>query len=98
MYDGDGILNLGYDASITEYSAGRIKFTVRPQTVRENGVFVQLLQTNPANPVCNIRVVLARDEYNYEKDLVTENFMTFIQQFSTIRTMDLQRTNVSPIK
>lgn len=55
------MITLGFDATATEYSAGRIKFTVKPQTVRDNGVIVKLLLTNPANPVKNIRVVLARD-------------------------------------
>lgn len=98
LYDGDGVMTLGFDAAVTEYSAGRIRFTVKPQTVRDNGVIVQLLLTNPANPVKNIRVILARDEYNFQKDLLTENFMTFISQFSTIRSMDLLSTNGSPIQ
>lgn len=61
LYDGDGILNLGFDAAATETSAGRIKFTVTPTTVRDNGVIVRLYLTNPANPVRNIRVLLAED-------------------------------------
>lgn len=61
-------------------------------------MLVRLLQTNPANPVRNIRVVLARDEYNFEIDLLSANFMTFISQFSTIRFMDLLRTNGCPVK
>jgi len=65
LYEGDGVMTLGFDATITEYSAGRIRFTVKPSTVRDNGVIVKLLLTNPANPVKNIRVVLARDEYNF---------------------------------
>lgn len=98
LYDGDGVIQLGMDATQTEYSAGRIKFTVTPSTVRDNGIYVRLLSTNPNNPVQNIRVVLERDEYNYYKDLLTENFMTFMQQFSTIRFMDLLGTNGSPVK
>ena len=45
----------------------------------------------------NIRVVLEGDEYNFSKDILTENFMRFISQFSTIRFMDLQHTNGSPL-
>ena len=66
--------------------------------MRDNGVIVKLLKTNPSNPVRNIRVVLAKDEYNFEKDLLTPNFMTFISEFSTIRFMDLLRTNGNPVK
>jgi hypothetical protein len=70
---------------------------VKPQLVRDNGVYVQLLKTNPSNPVQNIRVILERDEYNYAQDFHTENFMTFIQQFSTIRFMDLLSANGNPV-
>ena len=98
LYDGDGVMQLGFDAASYEYSAGRIRFRVTPSTVRDNGVYVRLIQTNPANPVKNIRVVLSRDEYNFEKDLLSGNFMTFMGQFSTIRFMDLLGTNGSPVQ
>jgi hypothetical protein len=98
LYDGDGILSLGFDASVYENSAGRIRFKVTASTVRDNGVIVKLLKTNPVNPLRNVRVVLARDEYNFDKDLLTENFVNFISQFSTIRFMDLSHTNGSPVK
>jgi hypothetical protein len=61
LYDGDGVLKLSMDATPYEVSAGRIRFTVKPSTVRDNGVFVNLIKTNPSNPVRNIRVVLAKD-------------------------------------
>ena len=78
LYDGDGIIDLGFDAAITELSAGRIKFSVTPSKIRDNGVFVKIIETNPSNPVKNIRVVLEGDEYNFSKDTLTENFMKFI--------------------
>lgn len=59
LYDGEGVLNLGMDAKPYEISAGRIRFTVTPSTVRDNGVYINLIATNPSNPVRNIRVVLA---------------------------------------
>lgn len=58
LYDGDGILDLGYDSSITEQSAGRIKFTVTPSTGTNNGIYLKLIETNPANPITNIRIFL----------------------------------------
>ena len=65
LYDGEGIINIGMDAKPYELSAGRIRFTVTPTVVRDNGVYLNLIATNPANPVRNIRVVLAQDEYNF---------------------------------
>lgn len=61
LYDGFGVIQLGFDAVAYEFSQGRIRFRVNPTTVRDNGVYVQLLKTNPSNPVRNIRVILARD-------------------------------------
>lgn len=71
LYDGDGVILLGMDATVTETSAGRIKFTVTPSIVRDNGVYVRLIATNPNRPVQNIRVVLEKDEYNYSQDFLT---------------------------
>ena len=65
LYDGEGIINIGMDAKPYELSAGRIRFTVTPTVVRDNGVYLNLIATNPANPVRNIRVVLAQDEYSF---------------------------------
>jgi hypothetical protein len=61
LYSGDGIIKLGMDATTTSVSPGRITFTVKPSTVRDNGIYVQLISTNPSRPVNNIRVVLASD-------------------------------------
>lgn len=94
LYDGEGVLKLGYDAKPYETSVDRIRFKVTPSNA---GVFINLLKTNPVNPVTNIRVVLAEDEYNYQKDLLTRDFLTFMEEFSTIRFMDLLQTNGNPI-
>ena len=42
--------------------------------------------------------MLAKDEYNFQKDLLSEDFLKFINQFSTIRFMDLLHTNGNPVK
>lgn len=97
LYDGSGVITVGFDATAKEVSNGRIKFTVVPSTVLNNGVSINVLSTNPSNPIQNIRVILARDEYNYTTDLVSDNFMRFMAQFSTIRFMDLMQTNGSPV-
>jgi hypothetical protein len=63
----------------------------------DNGVYVRLLLTNPNNPLQNITVFLENDEYNYVQDLLTENFLTFMQQFSTIRYTELLQIDNSPL-
>lgn len=67
-----------------------------PTTVRDNGIYVQLLKTNPANPVRNIRVILESDEHLLQ-EVITDSFREFIKEFSTIRFMDLSSTNGNPL-
>lgn len=69
-----------------------------PSIQLNNGVYINLISTNPVNPVRNMRVVLAKDEYIFQKDLLSEDFMTFVSQFSTIRFMDLMHTNGNPVQ
>jgi hypothetical protein len=97
LYDGDGVIQLGMDALVTEYSSGRIKFTVTPSTGTDNGVYVRLLLTNPNNPLQNIRIFHENDEYYYAQDLLTENFLTFMGQFSTIRYTELLNIDNSKV-
>jgi hypothetical protein len=61
LYDGDGVILLGMDATTTSVAPGRITFYVTPSTVLNNGIYVQLVSTNPSRPVKNIRVLLASD-------------------------------------
>jgi hypothetical protein len=92
LFDGLGLIDLGFDATILNYRPGRILFQVTPSTVLDNGIYVQILKTNPSNPINNIRVILESDEY-LQQEVITDSFRTFIQQFSTIRLMDLSQTN-----
>lgn len=85
------------DAKILKYRSGRILFHVVPSVVRDNGVYVQILKTNTANPVRNIRVFLESDEYLLDR-VLTDSFVKFLGQFSTIRFMDLMSTNGNPTK
>ena len=97
LYDGEGVINIGFDAKITNRRAGRIELTAIPSTVRDNGVFVSILKTNPKNPIRNIRLVNKKDEFNYEKDLLNDSFKEFLKPFSSIRFMDLLHTNGNTI-
>lgn len=95
LFDGEGLIDLGFDATIVNYRPGRILFHVVPSTVRDNGVYINILKTNPSNPIKNIRILLEEDEY-LEQELLTDSFREFMKQFSTIRFMELSRTNGSP--
>lgn len=95
LFEGEGLIDIGFDATILNYRPGRILFKVVPTTVRDNGVYVQLLKTNPSNPIHNIRIILESDEYLVQ-EVITDSFREFIKQFSTIRLMDLSSTNANP--
>ena len=66
MYDGSGVLNIGFDAKIVWQRKGRLLINVTLTTVRDNGVFLQILETDPNDPIRNIRVV--RDSFEYVFD------------------------------
>lgn len=93
-YDGQGLIELGMDASVINYRPGRILFLV--SIVRDDGVYIQILKTDPDNPIRNIKVFLESDEYLLS-EVITDSFRTFISQFSTIRLMDLSNTNGNPL-
>jgi hypothetical protein len=57
LYDGSGIIDLGFDATIIDYAPGRIHFNVTPSTVLDNGIYVTILIVNSSNPITNIRVI-----------------------------------------
>jgi hypothetical protein len=97
LFEGEGLIALGMDAKILNYRPGRILFHVTPSTVLDNGVYVQILKVNPSNPIKNIRVVLETDEYLLDR-VITDSFVKFLEQFSTIRFMDLMHTNGNPMK
>ena len=63
-YDGDGDLFFGMDASVVSERKGRIEIDVRlsPAGVLNNGIYLQVVDTNPSNPLRNIRVLLPGTE------------------------------------
>ncbi len=57
LYDGNGVLNIGMDATVVWERKGRILINVTLSTVLNNGIFIQLTATDIKNPLRNIRVV-----------------------------------------
>ena len=59
FYDGDGELDFGMDSSIIINSSrkGKMKIQVSLSLGLNNGVFMKLKKTNPANPLRNIRII-----------------------------------------
>jgi hypothetical protein len=72
LYDGDGVLDFGMDASVMVRRRGRIDVAFRPTCnpacwfdtpgwqpyCTDNGFYIRVLQTSPTNPVRNIRIIM----------------------------------------
>jgi hypothetical protein len=57
LYDGNGFLKVGMDAKAIKEAKGRIELEVQPSDVRDNGVYIQIIETDPKNPIRNIRLL-----------------------------------------
>jgi hypothetical protein len=91
LYDGEGTLHFGIDASIVNEQPGRIEVHVTPQA---GGVtHLQIQATNPANPIRNIRFILPGYEGNYQTQVFTPEFLASCQPFKVLRFMDWMATN-----
>lgn len=88
LYDGDGYLNFLFeDVEITYRGAGRIEFTVTHKTEMNNGIYYNIIRTNPSNPVRNVRIMEAQFEHTYEDFPFHPTFLEFLRKFRTIRFM-----------
>lgn len=57
-YEGNGDLVFGFDAKVVEEKKGRIALDVQLSTVRDNGIFMQVEDTDPNNPVRDIKIAM----------------------------------------
>ena len=88
LYDGDGFLEFWFnDVKITRREAGRIEMTVSHKTEMNNGIYYNILRTNPSNPIRNVRLMEARYEHTYEAFPYHPTFLEFMRKFKTIRFM-----------
>jgi hypothetical protein len=55
LYDGDGVLDFSFDCKPIKRDAGRILLYCNWTTQMNNGLYYQIIRTNPSNPVRNIR-------------------------------------------
>jgi len=94
LYDGDGSLEFGFDARIVSQTPGRMVLKVTPTN---SGVYLRITSTNPLNPVRDIRVIMPGFEDSYETQVFHPDFLERIAPFKTLRFMDWQRTNNSPV-
>lgn len=95
LYDGEGIIEFGFDARLKKRENGRIVINVLPS---KRGILLSLIKTNPSNPVRNIRVISPGFENTYNSQIFHPAFLNRWTGFKAIRFMDWMRTNNAKIE
>jgi hypothetical protein len=95
FYEGEGELRVISKTNISSknFPTGRMEVEVDG-----NGVWVQILSTNSANPVRNMRMIMPGHENTYQKDPWNPVFLERLSKFKTLRYMDFVVTNNSKVK
>ncbi len=94
LYDGEGILQFGFDAAELSSEPGRMVLNVTPGN---GGIYVKLVSTNPANPLRNIRVIMPGYESSYQTEPFYPPFLDMLAGYPVLRFMDWMETNNSPL-
>ena len=90
-FDGKGrVAVFGDDEGTT--SKGGLGLDLKPGS----GLRLELLETDPKDPVRDIRIVPAKLKKRAEKQPFNARFLELIEPFRALRMMDLQQTNNSP--
>lgn len=95
LYEGDGRLDFGRNAKIKEAKPGRILIEVDSS---KGGFSVQIRETNPADYVRNIRVIMPGFEETWRRDPFHPDFLRRWKGFACFRFMDWMHTNGSEIE
>jgi len=95
LYDGEGKLTFTErNVKVVSQTPGRMVVDVKPS---DQGVFLQIRETNPKNPIRNIRFIMPGFEQTYKTQPFHPLFLKRIAQFRTLRFMDWMSTNNSPV-
>jgi hypothetical protein len=95
LYEGQGRLEVVHAAKVAERAPGRLLIDVE---AAKGGFFLQLRETDPADPVRNLRVIVPGFAETYEKDPWHPAFLQRWQGFAVLRFMDFMLTNGSAVK
>lgn len=57
LYEGDGTFTFSMDVVAIRRAVGRIEIDVIPTTNFNNGIFINIIRTNPNNYLKNIRLI-----------------------------------------
>jgi hypothetical protein len=98
LYDGQGTLSYGSDATLVRRSPGRDVINVTPS---DKGIDLRIVATDPnhtGNYIRNVKVVMAANEAAAKAgQLFNPVFLKLLRNFRTLRFMDWFQTNGSTI-
>ena len=92
LYEGKGKILFAYRTKVVEESPGRIRVQVNAD---QDLLTLRITETDPADPVRNIRVILPGFEDTYQNQPFHPEFLKRWEKFKVLRFMDTQRTNNS---
>lgn len=95
LYDGKGRIEFNEVATILSQTPGRMVIRVDP---KRGSWFLRLRETQPANPVRNIRLIMPGHEKTYRTDPFRPEFLRRWKGVSCLRFMDWMGTNNSTIE
>ena len=94
LYDGQGRLEFMHAARVVTRESGRMEVEV---DASKRGFFLQLRETNPADYVRNIRVIMPGFESRYREHPFHPLFLQRWQGMACVRFMDWMHTNGSQL-
>ncbi len=97
QYEGDVVVEykVGGSKINNESVPGRDVITFNPNA---NGIFIEIPEMNPDNPIRNLSVVHEDDLADFEAGKVyKKEFIDLVKQFDNLRFMDWTRTNHSKV-
>jgi len=92
LYEGKGKILFAYRTKVVEEAPRRIRVQVNAD---QDLLTLRVTETDPADPIRNIRVILPGFESTYKDQPFHPDFLKRWEKFKVLRFMDLQRTNNS---
>jgi hypothetical protein len=95
LYEGQGKITFAFNnAKIVSQTPGRMVVDVKPDGA---GIFLQIRETKPQNPIRNIRFIMPGFEQTYQTQPFHPLFLERLAQFKSLRFMDWMATNNSNV-
>lgn len=95
LYEGNGKLRYGFDAKLLRSSPGRDVIEVTPS---DAGIDLEIVKTDPHDPIRDIRLVRRQNEAALESGRLFEPaFLDLLKRFRVLRFMDWLQTNGSTL-